>query len=240
VNDRCAALDVHGETLWLHPERAVLWPARRTVIVADTHFGKSALFGRHGVAVPAGSDHHDRERLSRLIEATGAERLLILGDFVHAPLDAGSREAHDLQAWADASRGTEIRVIAGNHDRGRYEASPTPLQWQERGVLWQEDDLLEPPFRFTHDAARPTPDHAFAPGDGRASDDGFFTLSGHIHPVVRLAGLRKHAPRVPVFWQRRSGLVLPSFGVFTGGAVVRRAAGDHLFAVGPEGVVRFY
>jgi DNA ligase-associated metallophosphoesterase len=233
MKERCAALETHGETLWLHPERAVLWPARRTVIVADTHFGKSALFGRHGVAVPAGSDGHDRERLSRLIRETGAERLLVLGDFLHAPLDGGDREAQDLRAWADSMRGTEIRVIAGNHDRAASR-DPAAARWmtrefegQEQDVHWQEQDLLEPPLRFTHDAERAAP------------DDGLFTLSGHIHPVVRLAGLRKRAPRVPVFWQRCSGLVLPSFGSFTGGYVVEPDAGDHVFAVGSESVVRF-
>lgn len=220
MSERCAAISVHGETLWLHPQRAVLWPARRTVIVADTHFGKSAIFGRHGFAVPAGSDHHDRERLSRLVRETGAGRLLILGDFVHAPLAAGGQEARELQAWADGMQVVEIRVIAGNHDRGHAGGWTTPLQWQRQ-------DLLEPPFRFTHDADAGPQDHAL------------YALSGHLHPVVRLAGLRKQAPRVPVFWQRPSGLVLPSFGVFTGGSVVRPAAADHVFAVGSESVVRF-
>jgi DNA ligase-associated metallophosphoesterase len=230
MTQHCAAITVHGETLWLHPQRAVLWPARRTVIVADTHFGKSALFGRHGVAVPAGSDQHDRERLSGLVREIGAARLLILGDFLHAPLDAGCQEALDLQAWADATQVAEIRVIAGNHDRGRSCGWRAPLQWQPQ-------DLLEPPFRFTHDA------DAGAAADGVAGDEtrgaALFTMSGHIHPVVRLAGLRKHAPRVPVFWQRPAGLVLPSFGSFTGGYAVRPGTADHVFAVGPESVVRF-
>ena len=234
MHEHCAALRVHGETLWLHPQRAVWWPARRTVIVADTHFGKSALFGRHGVAVPAGSDQHDRERLTRLIEETGAARLLILGDFLHAPLEAEGPEAHDLRVWADAMRATDIRVIAGNHDRGRSGAGATPLPWREQCVQWQEEDLIEPPFRFTHDAGSATHNARLS------QDDGLFTLSGHIHPVVRLAGLRKRAPRVPVFWQRTSDLVLPSFGVFTGGCVVRPGVGEHVFAVGSESVVRFY
>ena len=220
MNRHCAVITIREETLWLHPERAVVWPARRTVIVADTHFGKSALFGQHGVAVPAGSDDDDRARLSRLIEETRAGRLLILGDFVHAPLDPDAREAHDLRAWAESLRATEIRVIAGNHDRGAANGWGTTLQWQQQ-------DLLEPPFCFMHDAER------------RPRSDGSFTLSGHIHPVVRLAGLRKHMPRVPIFWQRRSGLVLPSFGAFTGGYVVSPDAEDHVFAVGSESVVKF-
>jgi metallophosphoesterase superfamily enzyme len=62
-------------------------------------------------------------------------------------------------------------------------------------------------------------------------------LSGHIHPVVRLRGLMKRAMRVPVFWQRATSLVLPAFGLFTGGFAVRPAPGDCLYAAGPSGVV---
>jgi DNA ligase-associated metallophosphoesterase len=225
MNDECAAITVQGETLWLHPERAVFWTARRTLIVADTHFGKSALFGRHGVAVPAGIDGDDRERLRRLVSHTGAARLVILGDFLHAPLEAASADAQDLVAWAAALGDCEICVIAGNHDRG---AGGTGGTWPMRAMpwRWQERELIEPPFRFTHDAER------------GLEDARLFSLSGHIHPVARLAGLRKRMPRVPIFWLRASGLVLPSFGAFTGGYLVHPAAEDQVFAVGPMRVVR--
>lgn len=215
------SLTIAGETLVLHPERAVLWPARRTVIVADTHFGKSGLFRHHGFAVPAGSDEHDRRRLSDLVQQSQASRLLILGDFLHAPLDADGRDARDLTLWSESLSATEICVIAGNHDRGARRRWLAP-------VTWLEGDLLDPPFRFLHDAG---PDALEARPE--------FTLSGHIHPVVRLGGLRKRAPRVPIFWLRRHGLVLPSFGVFTGGYVVTPAAGESVFAVGSESVVQF-
>jgi DNA ligase-associated metallophosphoesterase len=229
MNDECAVITVHGETLWLHPGRAVMWPARRTLIVADTHFGKSAVFGRHGVAVPAGTDGDDRERLRRLVAHTGAARLIILGDFLHAPLVAGSADARDLVAWAADLRDCEICVIAGNHDRGVVGGTGgTDAAWPIRAMPWRwhERELIEPPFRFTHDAER------------GIEDARLFSLSGHIHPVARLAGLRKRMPRVPIFWLRPSGLVLPSFGAFTGGYLVRPAAGDQVFAVGPERVVR--
>ena len=220
MSDGSLALQVAGETLLLHPDRAVVWPARHTVIVADTHFGKSAVFRRHGLAVPAGSDDHDRNRLSRLVREVQARRLLILGDFLHAPLDPHSEDGRDLYAWAVALA-IDIQVIAGNHDRGAAARWATLLGWRAA-------DLIEAPFRFTHDAAR------VALRGARP-----FTLSGHIHPVVRLGGLRKRAPRVPVFWQYDGGLVLPSFGIFTGGYVVTPSDRDRVFAVGPQRVVRF-
>lgn len=213
-------LTILGEQLLLHPGRAVIWPRRRTVIVADTHFGKSGHFGRHGIAVPAGSDAVDRERLNHLIVDTEARRLVILGDFLHTPLAADGPEADALHEWADqVSKVVELHVVAGNHDLG---ASRRP-----ESVQWWDNSWDDPPFQFIHDADRASPKDGSRP----------FTLSGHVHPVVRLQGLMKRAMRVPVFWQRATGLILPSFGLFTGGFAVRPARGDCIYAVGSSSVV---
>ena len=217
MREGTVSLTVRGEELLLHPQRAALWPRRKTVIVADSHFGKSSFFGRHGIAVPAGSDDGDRDRLTRLVKESSAERLIILGDFLHAPIAADSREARDLDAWAQALAPVHILVIAGNHDRGAYRHfSPS--------IAWCESEWREPPFRFVHEAS------------GLKTDDQIFTLSGHVHPVMRLRAMRKESLRVPVFWQRKAGLILPSFGAFTGGYAVSPTAGERLFAVGPTAV----
>jgi DNA ligase-associated metallophosphoesterase len=221
MSEGTVALTVKDEILILHPQRAVLWPRCRTVIVADTHFGKSSFFARHGIAVPAGSDETDRRRLTDLIQTTDARRLIILGDFLHAPLVPDSRESDDLQRWAENLAGVlEIHVVAGNHDLG---APRSRLS----AVRWRDSEWLDPPFSFIHDAERAALPGAAAP----------FTLSGHIHPVIRLRELGKGGLRVPVFWQRAGGLVLPSFGVFTGGYAVVPGDGERMFAVGSSGVV---
>lgn len=218
--DGTVSVEISGEKLVLHPARAVVWPRLKTIIIADTHFGKSSYFARQGFAVPAGTDDADRTKLNRLVRDCAAERLIILGDFLHAPIDAESREAHDLTAWARDLAPVHIVVVAGNHDRG------ASRRWTS-SISWREGLLLEGPFGLLHEADHP---QAIA---GHA-----FTLSGHIHPVMRLNRTRKAGPRVPVFWQRATGLVLPSFGQFTGGATVQPETTDHVFAVGPSAIVQ--
>lgn len=203
-------LKVRGETLLLHPDRAVLWQERRTLIVADTHFGKSAVFRRNGMAVPTGPDEYDLQRLATLLGATGATRLLVLGDFLHAAIAPDSEEAVRLDAWLAAILPAAVHIIAGNHDRGAQR------RWTPR-LDWHEGSLNEHPFRFVHQDSVPDP---AAP----------FTLSGHVHPVTRLRGLRKMRSRIPVFWQRQNGLVLPAFGLFTGGQLISPGPGERLFA----------
>jgi uncharacterized protein len=218
MSDGTFSLTIEGEELLLHPGRAALWPHRKTVIVADTHFGKSSFFGHHGIPVPAGADDEDRAKLSRLVRESSAERLIILGDFLHAPIAAVSREVQELDAWSRNLAPLHIVVVAGNHDRGA--ARPWP------SIAWREVEVLEPPFRFIHEALH------------GQDVEAVFTLSGHIHPVMRLRAMRKSGLRVPVFWQRSAGLVLPSFGAFTGGHAVRAKPGEHLFAVGPTAIAQ--
>ena len=222
MSEGTVSLLIGGEKLVLHPQRAVLWPRCHTVIVADTHFGKSGYFGRHGIAVPDGSDKADRQRLTQLVENSHARRLIILGDFLHAPLPVGGPEFDALHSWLrQLATFLDIHVVSGNHDIGVAKKSLSAVRW------W-DSEMLSPPFRFIHDAQRTR-----SVGD----EDRLFTLSGHIHPVRRLKELGRNSLRVPVFWQRARGLILPSFGAFTGGFAVMPDKGDHMFAVGPSGVV---
>jgi metallophosphoesterase superfamily enzyme len=111
-----------------------------------------------------------------------------------------------------------MHIVAGNHDL--HATRTSPLQW------W-DSEWADPPFCFIHDA-----DRARQPGA-----DSLYSVSGHVHPVFRLRTLGKNALRIPVFWQKPKGLILPSFGLFTGGFAVTPAQTDRLFGVGPEGIV---
>jgi DNA ligase-associated metallophosphoesterase len=217
MNDRTVAVEIEDEQLLLHPERAIFWPRKRTVIVADTHFGKGSIFREHGIAIAPGSEDTDRARLRALVEESAAERLFILGDFFHGRMRAASEDARRLESWCESMPGTRVHVVAGNHDRAAGAMRP-------RHIIWHDSDHREPPFRLVHDA------------DDAPSGE-LFALSGHIHPVARLRGLRKIGSRVPVFWRRQRGIVLPSFGGFTGGFLVRPAAEDTLYAAAPDRVV---
>jgi metallophosphoesterase superfamily enzyme len=245
-------LELCGERLWLHPERAVVWPRHSTVIVADTHFGKSAIFGQHGIAVPGGADALDFTRLERLLQESAATRLLILGDFLHGAVQAGSTIATQLTAWLESLLPVRVQVVAGNHDRRVLQLWRPPVQWEST-------DLREGPFRFVHEALdvhevnetreahagqvdqadQAARDVQSVPVQVAAAAQGSYSFSGHVHPVLRIGGRRKRATRVPVFWATPRGMVLPSFGLFTGGAVIRPAPDDAVYVVGPERVVKW-
>lgn len=213
------SIELAGETLWMHPDRALLWPAQQAVLVADTHFGKGRIFRHHGIAVPAGADRHDRQRLQGLLQQSGASRLLVLGDFLHGALEAVDQEIRALEQWLEDLPGVRLGVVAGNHDRHVLK------HWQP-GFEWHGETLQLGPLCLAHDA---TAASAGLPGT---------TLSGHVHPVWQGPGARLGRLRAPAFWRNASGLVLPSFGSLTGGYRVVPAAGEALFVVAEDAVMQ--
>jgi DNA ligase-associated metallophosphoesterase len=211
----CLDIEVQGEQLRLHPARAVLWPGRSTLIVADPHFGKDDIFRRAGIALPRGPAIADLQRLTELVTEHACTRLVVLGDFLHGVTRAGDSFLHAFRIWRQAHGSLTVDIVVGNHDRHE------PAQVWQQLVGWHTRPLVEPPFVLAHEPA--------------AHPDGY-VLAGHIHPVMRLRR-RSGAGRVPVFWQRREYLVLPSFGSMTGGAEVAPELGDQLYAAGPERVI---
>src|SRR5258708_21848410 len=88
-----------GERVELFAERALYWPRGRTLFVADVHLGKAAAFRAGGVPLPGGTTAGDLARLARLIAATRAERLVVLGGFLHAAAGRTDAPARAVSAW---------------------------------------------------------------------------------------------------------------------------------------------
>lgn len=209
-----AKLTLAGEQLLLRADHSVYWPAARTLLVADTHFGKSGVFRRQGMGLPAGTTDADLERLGTAIAATRATRVVILGDFVHAPPRAGEPWLARFADWRARHAEIELIVTRGNHDR----ADRLPAGFD---AVWHAGSRFEGPLVLQHE-----------PG----ADPRGPTLAGHLHPVVRLAA-GSETLRAPVFWRHADGLVLPAFCSFAGGMPIRPQAGDRVFAVGEGSVI---
>ncbi len=201
---------VAGETLRLDAERALYWPARATLVVADVHFGKGQVLREGGVPLPRGSTAGDLARLDALIARHVPARLLVLGDLVHGPTRPDAEWIARVRCWRDRHAGLACVLVRGNHDR-RLDAGAL-------GFSAVEGTALEAPFVFAHD---PRPD---ARG---------YVLAGHAHPGIVLR--ERHAPRarLPVFWFGAGVGVLPAFGRLTGLMPVRHQPRDRVFAVAP-------
>jgi uncharacterized protein len=207
---------VAGEELELRPERALHWPRTRTLVVADAHFGKAAAFRAHGVFVPEATTAGTLARLDQLLDATHAERVVFVGDFLHAKEGRHADTFAALEAWRERHAERRMILVRGNHD---LRAGDPP---RELRIECTERPLLDPPFAFAHHP-RDVADH--------------YALTGHLHPAVPLAGAGRQSVRLPCFWFRERVAVLPAFGEFTGAADVEPAPGDRVFVIAGAEVV---
>ena len=207
-----------GEEWEILPERALFWPARRTLFIADPHFGKTATFRAAGIPIPSGTTKQTLERLTAALRTSSAERLVILGDFFHAKKGRSEETLQALADWRAAHDELDILLIPGNHDK---HAGRPPEDWKmEVGT----EPFAEPETEidFAHDPA--------------CARDGRFTLCGHVHPAVELKDRDGSRLRLPCFHFGERVAILPAFSLFTGQFVVTPREGDALF-VAHEGVV---
>jgi uncharacterized protein len=209
-------VELAGERLLLLPERAALWPARETLLVADPHWGKAAAFRAGGLPVPQGTTEHGLRRLDDVLARHPVHRIVYLGDYFHAREGRAAGTLARLRAWGDAHPDVEQLLVRGNHDRG---AGDPPDELRVRCV---EAPHLEGPFAFRH-FPTPHPD--------------LCVLAGHLHPAVRLVGRGRQRARLPCFWLRPGVAVLPSFGDFTGSAEIVAEAEDRVFVVAGDAVL---
>lgn len=205
-----------GEQLELLAERAMYWPRTATVFIADPHFGKAASFRQLGVPVPAGTTNADLARLDGILGRTGAKRLVVLGDFLHARMAEPQRTRGVMERWWSARRGLETIVVRGNHD---CRAGDPPSTW---GIRCESEPFDFEGFLCCHEPCQVARR---------------FVLAGHHHPAVMLEGADRSSLRAPCFRFGPRTAILPAFGRFTGAKAFRPRAGERICVVGPEEVV---
>ena len=209
-----------GHALHALPEGALLWPARRALLVADLHFEKASWYAARGQMLPPYDSLATLADLARLVQATGAEELWCLGDSFHDS-DGCARlpdRAQDLLRGLTSA--TDWTWITGNHD-------PEILDRCGGRVVTEAvvDGLV-----LRHEADR---------GEDRPE------LSGHFHPKLRVRVRGKLVAR-RCFIAGPRKLILPAFGALTGGLdathpeIVRAAGGpaEALVAL-PDRLLRF-
>ncbi|MGJ8697270.1 MAG: ligase-associated DNA damage response endonuclease PdeM [Verrucomicrobiaceae bacterium] len=202
-------LTLHGHQLELLSDHAVHLPASSALVLSDVHLGKAATFQAHGIAIPEGDNARDLARISTLLAHTKATRLIIAGDLFH------SAQGHcpELSSWL-AQCPADLTLVIGNHDlRGLPQDFPAKAS----------PSLILDGIEIVHDPADASPDK--------------FTICGHLHPSVKIKEGPRRSLRTPCFHLTGTTLILPSFGSFTGGQIVKRTPQDRIFIPLPTSVL---
>lgn len=206
---------LQGEQVFLLPEKALWWPAQKTMILSDLHWGKGGHFRKHGIAIPAAAQITDELRLSKLINMYGAERLVIAGDMFHSKQN---KEVEGFAHWRNAYSDLHIDLVEGNHD-----ILPEESYKQWNVVLHKHIYYLDP-FLIAHD------------NDTQADS---FLIHGHVHPAIRISGKGNQSLKLCCYCLDDKRLILPSFGSFTGSHIVDDNDYQHIFIIAEDKVMQW-
>ena len=210
MHEHCE-IDLCGERLWLLADRALYWPARKSLLLADMHIGKAASYRALHQPVPRGTTAATLARLDALLAACPSEHLIVLGDFIHARSGRAPATLALLRDWRERHAGLRITLIRGNHDR---HAGDPP---RELHIDVVDEPWLAGPFALQHEPL---------------AHPGHTVLAGHVHPVCVLRGKARQRLRLPCFVIDERVSLLPAFGEFTGGWEVTPEAPARVFLAG--------
>ena len=197
-------------------ERAVHLPGPDALVVADLHVGRGEA---SAVSLPLGERDDLTDRLAGLLDRFEPETLVVAGDVVHTFDRVSDRAVETLRALREAcaARGTEVRLVAGNHDTALAAAWDDPVpESVVLGAGANRPDGPEP------DGPRRTTVVCHGHEPPSASADRY--VFGHVHPTIEIEGDRR-----PCFlfgtgtYRGADVLLLPAFTRLAAGVPVNDA-----------------
>ncbi|MBL0739699.1 ligase-associated DNA damage response endonuclease PdeM [Chryseolinea lacunae] len=200
--------EILGERLELWPQKAVSWPEREILLLADLHVGKINHFRRSGIPLPVKANDRNVEVLLELVEATKPKRIICLGDLFHSHYNP---EWEVFGEVVKHFRHISFELVLGNHD------IMSDIQYSRKGIQLH-DELRIGPFIFTHHPLEEI-------------EEGAYNLAGHIHPGVNLRGKGRQSVTLPCFYFGAQSGLLPAFGMFTGMARIYPRKNDKVFII---------
>lgn len=195
----------------LHCSGALYWVERRMLLASDVHLGKISHFRKHGSALPENAIFSNFKKLNSVLEYFKPEVICFLGDLFHSTLN---NEWTLFKQWTELTA-TPIILVAGNHDIISHH------KYEELGIT-VVSELLVDKFLLTHHPE---------------NRDSFYTLSGHIHPSIVLAGKGRQFLKLPCFFRMPDQMILPAFGEFTGSYVMDPGQDDRVYVITKQDVI---
>jgi len=201
----------------------------KNLVLADLHLGIEKEFRESGIKFPSQTPKI-RERIDILLEETGAERLILLGDVKHKVPGISLQEMREIPEFLAYFAGkTSVEIVPGNHDAGIEKFVPKDVR------LHPSEGFLLDGVYFCHGHSWPDPSFMKSK----------IVVMGHQHPVIEfrdrlnyrfteqvwLRGkLKEEKIREKYKGKAADGklpglpeaVILPAFNVLSGGVPVNR------------------
>ena len=204
-------IQINGRDFILHCSGALYWVEQRMLLISDAHLGKVSHFRKYGSAIPGGAIHKNFHKLDEAVAYFEPESICFLGDLFHSTLN---NEWDLFKNWVERTA-LPMVLVAGNHD------IIAPKKYHDINITIVSEWVCDG-FLLTHHPEE---------------RDNHFTLCGHIHPAVLLAGKGRQFLKLPCFFRSPYQMILPAFGEFTGTYVMEPSEDDSVYVITKDIVV---
>lgn len=204
-----------GYTLELLGKKALWIKELEILLIADLHFGKAAHFRKSGIPIPEPIHEADFFTLANLHQQIQPKQTYFLGDLFHS---VWNEQWEILNSFLQTFPETQFHLVKGNHDILH------PSVYKQSVLEIHQEPLMLEYFALSHEPLE-------IPQDGKLN------ICGHLHPGVLLRGKARQSVRIPCFFWSGSTLILPSFGNFTGLALVEPKESDLIWGISGEKVI---
>lgn len=185
--------------LWLDYRRAVFLEPDAALAIADLHLGYNWAHRFNGQMLPLHAHNQLGQRISELLAAYPARKLILLGDILHQAVPVKAVEAEMTELLEAVSGRAELILVQGNHDR------------HLRKLPWAANWTLLPQYR----SGRTVLVHGDSLTDLPAETD--LVIMGHEHPAINLGDGVATSEKFPAFLTADHLLVLPAFSLWAAG-----------------------
>jgi len=202
--------EIFNTEIQFFAERGIYLPKIATLLVTDTHFGKTNTFRNNGAIVPKGITVSDLNRLTTLINKTNPKRIVFLGDLIHARDSKSEYLSQVLAEFRSNFNNMEFILVEGNHDL------TAGVTFSELGfnLITNRYEIEE--FVFLHKPEKIKEKYVFA---------------GHIHPGYSVKDVIKSKVTLPCFHITENYTILPAFSEFTGKYKVDKKKSDSVIII---------
>jgi DNA ligase-associated metallophosphoesterase len=149
-----------------------------------------------------------------LVSKYSPKEVYFLGDLFHS---SWNEEWEKLLNFLGLSPTSSFHLVVGNHDILPSE------KYQDSRLKVHKHPITLGTLLLSHEPTSPPA--------------GFLTICGHIHPGILLKGRAKQRVRIPCFHYSENVLLLPSFGNFTGLALIKGQKNDLIWGIAEERLI---
>ena len=209
-----------GEEFVLSSDRVLYYPSENALILSDIHLGKAGHFRKNGIPVPIQINQDNLDRLDSCIQKLNPKKLIFLGDLFHSESNS---EWDDFRDWRSGHSARSMTLVLGNHElysAQKYEGLGLEV------ANWIDINGL----RLQHEPEN-TQSRPFNGNSNPAS------ISGHLHPGVKLAGKGRQSLILSCFAHYEHQLILPAFGTFTGLHLITIKEAQQLYAIAEDELI---